>query len=458
MCLNSFLIRGSAIVWTMDEGHTTPAGEDSAFHPVVVVPTYNNAKTLVAVLRMVEAQSLPIIVVDDGSTDATAADLCAWLESPDAVKRQVLRHDENRGKAAALKTGFEAANEAGYTHAVTLDSDGQLDPTEIHGLLDAARQHPASLVVGVRDAKAADYPSKSRLGRAFSNAMVKLECGVRVSDSQCGFRVYPLGLIEAVHCGFGRYALETEILTRAVWAGAGIVEHPVTCRYDVPAGRVTHFRPLMDTLHGVLLHARLMLRALLPIPYPHAWHDPNGREKLEHDTTPLWRRFLRWLNPLTAWRGIRAGDLRRDELAVGLALGVFIGNLPVYGLHTVMCLYASVRMHLNPSVVVVGSCLFATPPLGLVFIALSIATGHFILQGAVISLDSIHVADQSWAQLIGRFFFEWAVGSLVVGVVMALLTGLSGYAFFGWLQRRSGTSDEDLAVVQADQVEEPESA
>lgn len=426
----------------------------NGFDPVVVVPTYDNAQTLAGVLSAVDSLGLPLIVVDDGSTDTTAEILSTWFDSETRGSHRRLAHSKNCGKAAALRTGFIAAREAEFTHAVTIDSDGQLDAGEIPVLLDAARLHPASLVVGVRDVTAADYPSKSRWGRLFSNAAVKLECGARVSDSQCGFRVYPLGLVEAVDCGFGRYAFETEVLTRAVWAGAGIVECPVRCRYAMPEGRVTHFRPGLDTLHGLLLHARLLLRAMMPLPHPHVWHDPNGREKLERDPRPWWRRALHWINPLAAWRGIRAGDLRRDELAAGLAVGVFIGNLPVYGLHTVICLYTSARLHLNPHLVVVGSSLFATPPLGLVFIAVSIATGHFLLHGDLISPAALNVAGLTWGQMAGRFLLEWVVGSLVVGLAMALISGAAGYAFFGLIQRRNAAVESRTGAARRD-VQDP---
>jgi hypothetical protein len=150
---------------------------------------------------------------------------------------------------------------AGFTHAVTIDTDGQLDPEEIPLLLAAAERSPESLIVGRRDPKGPGYPRKSRIGRSISNAFVRLESGVRVSDSQCGYRVYPLGLIRAVDCGAGHYGFETEIITRAGWAGCRVEEVTVTCRYLAPAERVSHFRPFRDTVRGVLMHFHLSARA-----------------------------------------------------------------------------------------------------------------------------------------------------------------------------------------------------
>ena len=168
-----------------------------AFSPVVVAPTFNNAGTLADILRRLDTLGLPILVVDDGSTDATASLLEAWHRGPRAAAVQVIRHDRNQGKGVALMTGFAAALRAGYTHAVTIDTDGQLDPEQVPQMIQAARQSPLAMVLGVRDETAPDYPAKSRLGRRISNLAIRLESGARVRASQCGFRVYPLGPVLA---------------------------------------------------------------------------------------------------------------------------------------------------------------------------------------------------------------------------------------------------------------------
>src|SRR5687767_3581022 len=110
----------------------------SPFSPVVITPTYNNCGTLAGVLGRVEALGLPMIVVDDGSTDSTAEVLREWAARRQDGPARVLTHARNRGKADALRTGFAAAAAAGHTHAVTIDTDGQLDPEEIPLLLAVA--------------------------------------------------------------------------------------------------------------------------------------------------------------------------------------------------------------------------------------------------------------------------------------------------------------------------------
>jgi hypothetical protein len=161
-----------------------------------------------------------------------------------------------------LQTGCAAAASRGHSHAVTIDTDGQLDPEEIPALLAAARREPGALILGVRDETRQDYPARSRIGRRLSNLAIRLECGAAVRDSQCGFRVYPLQRLDLGRVRAGRFGFEAEVITRAVWAGCGVVHVPVSTRYFPGAGRVTHFKPLRDTLHGVGLHGRLLLTAL----------------------------------------------------------------------------------------------------------------------------------------------------------------------------------------------------
>ena len=151
----------------------------------------------------------------------------------------------------------------------------------------------------------------------------------------------------------------------------------------------------------------------------------------------MWRRILHWLNPLRAWREVRKGGLGRTELSAGLGVGVFIGTLPIYGLHTLMCLYTAARLHLNPHVTIAGSAIYATPPQGLLMIALSIVTGQFVMRGELMAPTDLNLAGLSWFEIAGRFYLDWLVGSLLVGFVFALLTGAAGYALFGLIQSRT---------------------
>jgi uncharacterized protein (DUF2062 family) len=384
---------------------------------VVIAPTYNNVQTLDDILRRIQALRLPIVVVDDGSNDGTPQLLANYIATQSAPSLTVITHPKNRGKAAALTSGFAAAIAAGFTHAVTIDTDGQLDPEEIPALLDAARETPDALIVGRRDERADGYPTRSRLGRRVSNLLVRLESGLRVDDSQCGFRVYPLGLIAAVTCHVGHYGFETEIITRAGWAGCAIVQAPVTCRYLPPGRRVSHFRPCLDTLRGVGMHLFLLGRALCPFPRQPRWPMASAEAARE----PFWRGLWNWLNPASAWRQLRQSEVARTEIAAGLAVGVFIANLPAYGLQSVLSLYSARRLHLHPLPVLLGSHL-STPPVGPLLIAAAIGLGHLILHGSLPAWADYDPRRAGWWAMLKPLLLEWSVGALLLGFVMAVLT------------------------------------
>lgn len=352
-----------------------------------------------------------MIVVNDGSTDATPA-LLAELQS-DHPGLTVLTQPQNRGKAAALRTGFTAANEAGFTHAVTIDTDGQLDPEQIPQLLAVSRHTPHALVIGQRDETIEGYPSKNRLGRRVSNLMIRMQSGLRVADSQCGFRVYPLDFVTTTRCLAGRYGFETEIVTRAGWAGVPILQTPIRCRYFPRGQGVSHFRPWSDSWRGVGMHVLLVLRALGPLPKP----------RYPKETQPLARRILNWLNPLPAWRQLREDDVGRTNAAAGLALGAFIANLPAYGFQTILSLFFARRLHLHPVSVVIGSHL-STPPMGAVLVAGAIGVGHLVLHGSLPHLASYDVRVVGFSRLLRSSLLEWCVGSIPMGLFCAWVTYL----------------------------------
>jgi glycosyltransferase involved in cell wall biosynthesis len=255
------------------------------FKPVVIAPTFNNAGTLLDVLSRVDLQGVAAIAVNDGSTDDTAALLETWRRLPGET-RYVETHPKNLGKAAALQTGFAAALRLGFTHALSIDTDGQLSPEQIPQMLALARENPASLVLGVRDASAADYPWRSRLGRRAANLLIFMESGLRVADSQCGLRVYPLAMAELVECRAGRYGFETEVIVRAGWGGRSVAEMPARCTYFAGERRVSHFRPWVDSLRAAGMHLRLVARRLLPFDGSRG-NEADGTDKLRD---PHWRR------------------------------------------------------------------------------------------------------------------------------------------------------------------------
>ena len=217
---------------------------------LVIVPTYNNAGTLPNVLERCRALGLPILVVDDGSTDATSAIL-------ENARCMVVRHSRNRGKGKALKTGFLQARKLGYSYAVTIDSDGQHFPEDIPALLAAKGER--SLVVGSRPKRGGN--GGGAFANRFSNFWFRLFTGVKLPDTQTGFRLYPLNALPSLSIMGARYEAELALLVFAAWKGLDLVPVPVQVAY--PENRVSHFRPGADFLRISLLNTLLVLLALL---------------------------------------------------------------------------------------------------------------------------------------------------------------------------------------------------
>lgn len=234
----------------------------------VVIPVYNHGGTVAEVVRDVSGQGLPVIVVDDGSTDGTSR----RLQSIQGIR--VLRHLRNRGKGAALVSGMtEAAKTASW--AICLDADGQHDPGDIPALMRAISPGKRPIVIGRRQAMAA-APWTSRFGRKFSNFWVWASSGVYLNDTQSGFRIYPLPEVLDLDVAARRYQYEVEVLAKAVWNGIPIREVPVGVCYQPGGRRISHFHPWRDFLRNSWTFCRLIVRRVFS---PQLWRPrrPSGR-------------------------------------------------------------------------------------------------------------------------------------------------------------------------------------
>ncbi len=219
----------------------------------VIVPTYNNRKTLSRTLSGVLRRSRHVIVVNDGSTDGTAAVLRRF-----GTRIQTVSFTRNRGKGAALRAGFKKAGELGYEFAVTVDSDGQHRPADIPKLLRAVRPGQKVLVIGNRDMTGAHVPGSSVFGRKFSNFWVWLETGLKVRDAQSGFRLYTVPEINRFLFFTRRFDFEIESLVRWAWKGYPVKVVPVGVYYPPARERVTHFHKFWDNLRISLLNTALV--------------------------------------------------------------------------------------------------------------------------------------------------------------------------------------------------------
>ncbi len=225
----------------------------------VIIPTYNNAGTIVDVVRRTQAYCADVFVVLDGCTDDTLSLLEGMPQRP-----ELLVLPKNGGKGRALREGFRRARAAGFAYAVTLDADGQHYPEDIPVFLEANRRHPGALIVGKRmGLENAERSKSSRFANAFSNFWFFVQTLIPLKDTQTGYRLYPLRKLRGLSLLTSRYEAELELLVFSAWSGIRLVSEDVRVFYPPREERVSHFRPVRDFLRISLLNTVLCLLALV---------------------------------------------------------------------------------------------------------------------------------------------------------------------------------------------------
>lgn len=255
------------------------AGDSKAI--ALVIPAYNEAATLRQVAEAALSRLPWVIVVDDGSTDATA-------QCVDDLALTLLRLPHNRGKAEALLHGMEHAMQQGAIAVMTMDADGQHRAEDIPRLLEASRAHPDCLVIGSRLHDRSQFPTRRYLANRFANFWVAWAAGYPISDSQSGFRVYPAALLRA-YCVARRktqgFVFESEIIIEAGRRGNAPLAVPIPAIY-MAGGRKSHFKPVLDILHITRMVAlKLLRRGLCPVCMwrslrPAQFYYPEGRDQI----------------------------------------------------------------------------------------------------------------------------------------------------------------------------------
>ncbi len=204
-----------------------------------LIPALDCAATIAEVVRGAREHVERVLVVDDGSSDATA------LRAREAGA-EVFSHGGNFGKGAALLSGLRYLEERGHSHAVTLDGDGQHFPSEIPALVRVSRARPRALVLGHRKIEA-EVAAINRFGNQFANLWVQIAAGRDLGDTQCGMRVYPIVETLELHPKGLHFDFETEVLIRAVRAGLEVKGLPIRVYYPPPETRISHYDKVWDT-------------------------------------------------------------------------------------------------------------------------------------------------------------------------------------------------------------------
>jgi glycosyltransferase involved in cell wall biosynthesis len=235
---------------------------------LVLIPSYNTGAQVYATVAAARAQWCPVWVLVDGSTDGTAQGLQGLAAADPGLRVWV--QPSNQGKGAAVLLGLQQALQAGYSHALTMDSDGQHPADLIPTFMQASLARPETMVLG-RPVFDASAPLLRVRGRRISNGWTNLETlGAGVADSLYGFRVYPIAALAGVmqrQPWMRRFDFDTEAVVRLAWRGVKPVNIDAPVKYLTAAeGGVSHFQYGRDNLLLTWMHTRLMLEFVLRLP------------------------------------------------------------------------------------------------------------------------------------------------------------------------------------------------
>ena len=343
-------------------------------HCTVVIPVYDNERTVLQVALEARRLHPHVLVIDDGST-RLPDDFDNILQTNDI---RLIRHPQNCGKGVALQTALKDLHERHVDYMITLDADGQHSPSDIPtfiDLLEKEGQNHDLLVIGVRDFNAPNVPESSKFGRKFSNFWIKLETGVTCADTQSGFRAYPVEPLSKLKFHCARYNFEIEVLTRGLWGGLKLRELPIHVTYEPPEKRISHFHPWKDNIRLSLLHTT---------------------------ATP-------------------------ELLAISAAVSSFLAVLPLISCHMLVILYVCIRLNLNKVMALAIQNLYMPPFTPFLCIEL----GYFMRHGTFLREASL----QTIVHELPYRFWEWLLGSLVIAPIAAILSGLITYVTAKRLQK-----------------------
>lgn len=243
---------------------------------LLALPTHNNAETLEGVLCESMRHMPHICVVNDGCTDATPEILSRINTGENGLV--VLTHPVRKGKGAALLTAFEYAKANGFDTVVTMDTDGQHFANDLPAFVEACLAFPDEIVIGDRGLLSkpiANAPNSSVFGCKFSNFWVWLETGSKLSDTQSGFRAYPVRLIPIRSLSRTSYDFEIEVLVKSLWRGVAARSVSIGVFYPPRGQRVSHFKPWLDNGRLTLLHTKLVTRRLVALSFAQLGLSPN---------------------------------------------------------------------------------------------------------------------------------------------------------------------------------------
>lgn len=363
----------------------------------VIIPTYNNASTLKAVVEGVLAYTSNIILVNDGSSDGTADVLSNFND-----QITVISYKPNRGKGMALRTGFLKAIGLGYHYAITIDSDGQHFAKDLPVFIEKLKGEGTALIMGARNMDTAEnVPGKSSFGNRFSNFWYKVETGIKLSDTQTGYRLYPLEPIGKMKFFTHKYEFEIEVIVRLAWEGVKVVSVPITVYYPPAEERVSHFRPFKDFTRISVVNT-----VLVTICFFYIWP----------------RNFLRFFFRNKNWKQdlknilVKPGESDITK-ANSLAFGGFMGIVPIWGFQLLVGIPLAHFFRLNKTLFVIAANV-SIPPMIPLIVFMSFLLGKPFMGDRAVKLS---FSDDITLKQMGLNLEQYIYGSIALALSAAIL-------------------------------------
>lgn len=375
----------------------------------VIIPTFNNCKTLKNVIDGVLVYTKNIIIINDGSTDLSSEILKGY------PKIQQLHIPKNKGKGNALRLGFKHAESLGYHYAISIDSDGQHFPKDIPIFIDELEKAEDKnlLLIGARNMSQKSVPKKSSFGNKFSNFWFWVETGIKLQDTQSGFRLYPIHQIKNLSFFTSKFEFEVEVIVKAAWHGITVKNIPINVLYE-EKNRVSHFRPFKDFTRISILNTWLVILAFLyikPRNYYRKYKIKGAKRFIVED--------------------LIGGNDSPLKKALSITLGVFIGLTPLWGLHTLIVVFLAILFKLNKTIAFAFSNV-SIPPLIPFIVFASFKMGNFILgQNQSFNMRDITENFEVITQLK-----TYVIGSFSLAIIASSALGILSYFLFLLFQKK----------------------
>jgi glycosyltransferase involved in cell wall biosynthesis len=363
----------------------------------VLIPTYNNAASIGKVIADVAVYTSNIIVVDDGCTDNTTAIVSQFAFVT------LISYPNNRGKGWALRQGFKAATSAGYKYAITIDSDGQHYAEDLVAFVDDLASRGDAIVIGARNMNQSSVPGKSTTGNKISTFWFRVETGLQLTDTQSGYRLYPVYLLRNTKWFTRKYEFEIEVMVRAAWKGIPVRSIPVKVFYPPKAERVSHFRPFKDFARISVLNTVLVFITFL-------WIKPRDFFRLIFQK----KKFKELIKKQLFNTG--ETDVRK---ATSIAFGVFMGIIPIWGFQLVAAIFLAVVLKLNKALVIIAANI-SIPPMIPLIIFLSYKMGAWWMHDRVMTIS---FSRNITLDAIKANLEQYIYGSITLAIIAGFLAG-----------------------------------